>query len=131
MHSTVSTFLAVTIAEYTAQAPGNPVDVFATASWSTSSASIGPVTGSFSNESLVTFAYLVNPQAITGAEGTVRLNGIGYTGVLEDRVIASPTPSTASWTNNASGGNGMTVLVKSTTSVGGFVPQVGGFFVGI
>jgi hypothetical protein len=117
LHSSVSAQLALAMAEYTGQTlSGEPVDVFTSSTWASTAASFG-ITGNFTNESLIALAWDSSTGAITGADGTVRLNGAGSaTSVLEDRSISSPTGCTASWTNPSGGGRGMAMLVKSTTS---------------
>ena len=120
LNSTVSAALRLDIAEYTGQATSNPIDIVGSANWPSTSASIGPILTSFTNEQFIAFARLASGgTAVTGADGTVRLSSAASNAVLEDRSIPAGGSYTASWTNSgsASGGSGFVVGVKSTTSV--------------
>src|ERR1035437_6931095 len=73
--STASGYMRTEMAEYTGQIlSGDPVDVSAGNFWYYTNGSIGPITGGFSDETLVTLSYLQTGSDVTSPDGTIRLN---------------------------------------------------------
>lgn len=124
LHSSRSAQLNLVFGEYCNQLASAPVDVTATGSWASTSASIGPVVSTGPNESIVAIAWMAADTAASAADGTIQLNADGSTtnGLIEDRSLSTAGSATASWTNGAGGGSGMVLAIRSTSTD----PSIGG-----
>ena len=118
LHSTRSAQLDLVIGEYVGQNTATPVDVSATGTWASTAASIGPITSTGNNESIVAIAWMAAATACSAADGNIDLNANGTTtqGLIESRSLATAGAATASWTNGAGGGAGMVLAVHSTST---------------
>jgi hypothetical protein len=121
MHATISGILVLSIAEYTGQATSTPIDAFAQYfNASTSLVTMGPISGNFTNEQYICYAWAGNGTAPTPSAGyTSRLTVGSPVARLMDAFFAAGSLNTGGWTENAGPEpvQGFIVSVKTTTSI--------------
>jgi hypothetical protein len=123
LHSTVSSTLALVLAEYTGQASSNPLDSSSTfTSASTGTITIGPTAGNQTNEEFIALGWCGTTASVVANSGyTTRHANNNY--VIVDEAFSVTGSNTGGWTMTASSVAAWLLSVKSTTSAAPSTPS--------